>query len=276
MPSTQGKHWVFTINNYTADDEQRLRDLATTESVVHLIFGRETGAQGTPHLQGFVSFATRVSFGPVKAKIGQTAHVERAVGTPQQASTYCKKDEDFEEFGVVPGGAGQRTDLIIIRDKLKSGESLTNIADEHFGTYLRFERSIKSLRSLWTEPRTWETINTVYYGATGVGKTRKVYTIEANLENLYVHPGGPWFDGYDSQEAVLFDDFGGHEFKLTYLLKLLDRYPMRVPVKGSFVQWVPKRIYMTSNIEPMYWYRNALDQHVAALLRRINTIELIE
>lgn len=69
-----------------------------------------------------------------------------------------------------------------------------------------------------------------------------------------------------------FDDFGGSEFKLTYLLKLMDRYPMRVPVKGSFVNWVPKKIYITSNYSPKEWFPNAKDEHVKALFRRFKKV----
>lgn len=48
---------------------------------------------------------------------------------------------------------------------------------------------------------------------------------------------------------------------------------MRVKVKGSFVQWCPKTIYITSNIEPAFWYPNAREVHREALMRRIDDIE---
>jgi hypothetical protein len=112
----------------------------------------------------------------------------------------------------------------------------------------------------------------VYWGRTGSGKTRAVMDNIPNENSIYIHPGGQWFDGYDRHEIVLFDDFGGSEFKLTYLLKLLDRYPMRVPVKGGFVSWVPREIYITSNLDPKNWYSNAHHEHVDALFRRFSFI----
>lgn len=59
---------------------------------------------------------------------------------------------------------------------------------------------------------------------------------------------GQWFDGYEDHEAVIFDDLD-HESKPNrgMFLKLFDRYPMKVPVKGSFRQWVPRRAFLTSN-----------------------------
>jgi len=103
----------------------------------------------------------------------------------------------------------------------------------------------------------------------GVGKTRKVFDDETDI---YMYPGQGWFDGYFGQDIVLFDDFSGSEFKITYLLKLLDRYPMSVPIKGAFVQWVPRKIYITSNLDPDSWYPGAHEEHRAALRRRLKTV----
>lgn len=112
-------------------------------------------------------------------------------------------------------------------------------------------------------PQIW-----TFWGKTGTGKTRRVWEF-ANVDELWVHPGDRWFDGYDSQRAVLFDDFDGSWFKLSYLLKLLDRYMMQVPVKGGYVWWNPKTIYLTSNINPKDWYPQANEEHKAALKRRL-------
>jgi len=111
----------------------------------------------------------------------------------------------------------------------------------------------------------------ILWGPTGTGKTRSVYDFHDH-DSVYKHDGGDWFDGYQGQEVVLFDDFSGSDFKLTYLLKLCDRYPMRVPVKGDFVHFRPKVIYFTSNVDPDEWYKNAISEHRAAFFRRVSEI----
>lgn len=121
--------------------------------------------------------------------------------------------------------------------------------------------------------RDWVTEVLVFWGRTGAGKTRLVHELATDL---YIHPGGAWFDGYDGQADVLFDDFGGSDFRLPYLLKLLDRYQMTVPIKGGFVQWAPRRIFITSNIDPNNWYSGAFIEHQAALRRRITGIRHFE
>lgn len=112
----------------------------------------------------------------------------------------------------------------------------------------------------------------ILWGAPGTGKTRHVYDYH-NHEKIYKHDGGSWFDGYQAHDVVLFDDFTGSDFKLTYLLKLCDRYPMRVPIKGDFVQFVPRVIYFTSNKDPKEWYIDALPAHQEAFFRRVSEIK---
>lgn len=113
---------MFTLNNPTAQEVDFIRNGASaTESPFrYLIFGRETGASGTPHLQGFCIFPTPKRLRAVRSLLSARVHVERARGTSQQARDYCKKDGDYEEFGEFPSQAGRRNDL----------ESIIQWADE--------------------------------------------------------------------------------------------------------------------------------------------------
>lgn len=105
------RNWCFTLNNYDADDERVLCELGSSGRVVYLVFGRELGATGTRHLQGYVRFPNAKVLASVKSLVSTRGHYEIARGTPLQASTYCKKDGDFEEFGQPPVGGGKRSDL---------------------------------------------------------------------------------------------------------------------------------------------------------------------
>lgn len=84
--------------------------------------------------------------------------------------------------------------------------------------------------------------------------------------------GAQWFDGYEGQEAVLFDDYSG-EMPWTLLLRLLDRYPLRVPTKGGSVTWAAKRIYLTSNVPYQAWHPGKL---ITALERRLHRVVYCE
>jgi len=229
------------------------------------------GDSGTPHLQGFVSFAKRTTMAAAKKVVGRRAHLEMARGTPQQAAEYCKKDGAYTEFGSCPTGSGKRSDLDDLYKQIKEGKSEEEIADAFPAQYIRYSSSIvRTIRKFQPE-RDWMPETYILWGRSGTGKTRFVYD-HHQRKDIYVHAGDSWFDGYDGQEVALFDDFTGGEFKLSYLLKLLDRYPMRVPVKGGFVQWKPRKIFFTSNKDPQLWYANALEEHQNALQRRIKDI----
>lgn len=114
---SRAKHWCFTLNNYTDDDIQRIE--SRTNLYDYVVIGREVGASGTPHLQGFVSFPDRVRRNHCVDVIGQ-AHftVARSIA---DSIRYCKKDGDFIELGVAPNGPGTRTDLEAFKTAVASG-----------------------------------------------------------------------------------------------------------------------------------------------------------
>lgn len=271
---SRAKYWVFTLNNYTPEEEQAVAGLVDDEEnkVYYLIYGREVGEQGTPHLQGYVELADRARLSVMRHLVPR-AHWERRRGSAEQAIEYCRKEGDFVEVGE-PGGhvAGERNDLELLHASLRNGRSLREISDDHFKEYLRYERSIRSYILLHAAPTRERPSVVVYWGRTGTGKTRSVWDNLASPEDIWVYGGGGWFDGYIGQKIALFDDFHGGEMQLTLLLKVLDRYPLRVPVKGGFTAWTPQEIYITSNIDPSNWYPNANREHRAALTRRFSNV----
>jgi hypothetical protein len=267
---SRARHWCFTLNNWTEDEYAQLEHLGTKDCTIeYLIIGKEVGEEGTPHLQGFCSFRVKQSLRGAKRFLGVRCHLEAARGRPYQAAEYCRKEGEYVEFGKCPPGSGARTDLVDAVARVKSGATKSDLIEESPALLARYPRFFSELFLSHGKSRDWETQVFVYYGETGIGKTRKAFE-ESNRP--YMHSGGCWFDGYDGEEEVIFDDFGGSEFKLTYLLKLLDRYPMKVPVKGGFVNWIPKKIWITSNYSPKEWYANAKDEHVRALLRRLTKV----
>lgn len=106
---SRAKRWVFTLNNPTPEEVVNLNNLGP--QVEYLVFGNEVGENGTPHLQGYVHFKAAVRFTTAKNKLSPRVHLEVARGSPEEAATYCKKDGNFQEYGVLPEGQGKRRDL---------------------------------------------------------------------------------------------------------------------------------------------------------------------
>lgn len=168
---------------------------------------------------------------------------------------------------------GTRTDLIKLREAIKSGKRKRELVEddalcEVVAKYPRFA----SLCYEAFAPETREAPTVVLlYGPPGCGKTKHAYTESPHLWKAPIGKGG-WYDQYDGHSAVLFDDFAGKasHTALSDLLRILDRYSEKVPVKGGFVSWRPTTIYITTNIHPFEWYDwQGREVHYPALRRRI-------
>lgn len=84
-------------------------------------------------------------------------------------------------------------------------------------------------------------------------------------------PRTKWWDGYMGQENVIIDEFRG-TIDITHLLRWLDKYPVRVEVKGGSVPLCARRFWITSNLDPRMWYPELDDDTKEALLRRLGVI----
>jgi len=136
----QARNWCFTLNNYTDDDIERLG--SPPDFVRYLVYGKEVGTSGTPHLQGFVSLSVRKRFNQVVDVIGGNAHIEKARNVAASID-YCKKDGDVYEFGVPPPATGQRNDLEAFKDAVKSGErDLKRLREDHSAVIAKFPRFV--------------------------------------------------------------------------------------------------------------------------------------
>ena len=66
---------------------------------------KETGANSTRHLQGFLQLNTKCRMQMLKTKLTiREIHHEKRGGTPAEAAVYCKKDGDWTEGGVMQTG----------------------------------------------------------------------------------------------------------------------------------------------------------------------------
>nr|WPR18742.1 MAG: replication polyprotein [Chemarfal virus 96] len=94
---TRSRGWCLTVNNYTEEEWYDLK-LVGTQQTQKFCLGKETGAQGTPHIQGYLYFANARTFEQVKLMCGR-AHWEKAKGNPSQNRDYCSKEGDYVEGG---------------------------------------------------------------------------------------------------------------------------------------------------------------------------------
>lgn len=253
------RNFCFTINNYTNDDIQLMKTLPYQ----YLIYGYEKGENNTPHIQGYCELNKKMRFKALKEIIPR-AHIEHRKSTSEKASTYCKKEGNFFELGS-PKKQGDRVDLdnireIAMEDGMRKVTAIGNLQQinvaQKFLTYNE-------------EPRNWECEVIWLTGPSGCGKSRKAHEM---APEAYSKDNSVWWDGYDGHEDVIIDDFRDSWWDLTFMLKILDRYALRVQVKGGYRQLRAKRIIITSIKHPTECYLNT-GECKKQLLRRIKIIE---
>lgn len=259
-----GKKWCFTLNNYSDDDIQYFMDLECK----YIVIGREVGASGTPHLQGFVTFDKNKAFTGMK-KLHAGAHWERAKGTSQQAADYCKKDGDYEEKGIL-SQQGKRTDLEAACAMVKDGKSMTAIAEEHPTTFVKFSRGLRELKLVLDKPYTPADLRGVWYwGPPGSGKSRR-----ARFENpgAFLKSQSKWFDGYAGEKAIILDDLDTNV--LGHYLKIWgDRYACTGETKGGTVNLQHDVIVVTSNYSIEQLWKD--DENMQEAINRRFKVEYI-
>jgi len=171
------------------------------------------------------------------------------------------------EMGAKPFARNQKVEWESVWAAAKSG-SLESIP-----AYVRVVnyRTIRSIASDHSKAIGLERRCMVFWGKTGTGKSRRAWD-EAGLDAYCKDPRTKFWDGYTSEKNVVLDEFRGG-IDISHLLRWLDRYPVRVEIKGSSRPLLAENIWITSNLSPVMWYPMLDEETLAALLRRMEIIE---
>lgn len=267
MQDGKDRNWCFTcwdtneLNNILKDDKSH-----------YVIYGEEICPNTNKlHYQGYAEFDNKVSIGNKGhlKKIAKTTHWERRYSTQKQAIDYCKKDGKWFERGQ-PSHQGERTDIMELKECIDKGAKLSEVADQHFEYFLKFNKGILMYMNLKPKVRTWKTECQIMVGPPGCGKSIKCPTQNAFWLNRPTN-SNIWWDGYNGEEDVVLDDFYSW-VPFDLLLRILDRYPLNVEIKGGVVPFLAKRVWITSNQRINEWYSIEIRSNSDrwnALLRRI-------
>jgi hypothetical protein len=199
-------------------------------------------------------------------------------GTVEQARAYCTKEETRDpdagfgitEFGDQPVGQGSRSDLEELAFQLQQGKRGRELFELVPSQFLRNVRGVAVASAFYESERDWDTEVHWYFGTTGSGKSRAAR--EENEGAYWKSCDDFWWDGYAGQEVVVIDDYRKDFCKFSQLLRLFDRYPLRLQVKGGTVSFVARKIVVTSPFSPAATWSQRSEEDVNQLLRRITRI----
>ncbi len=255
MTANRHRRWCFTDFGLNTD----------YNGYKYLIYGVELCPEtGLTHHQGYAEFSQSTSMASVKRCLGNGVHVELCRGNQETNINYCKKQGNWREFGE-KNNQGKRSDLLECCEMVKSGKRGRDIADTFPLQFVVHRRGLAELSALYEPTRDWVTEVIVLWGLTGSGKTR---TAMEDGATLITYENG-FFAGYDGEDTVLLDDFeGSSQMSRGIFLQMTDRYKYLINVKGGHRNWKPRKLYITSNLDPVNWGYVGYD----AIARRLTSV----
>jgi hypothetical protein len=237
---SRSNHFAFTLNNYTDDDITKIGSLVDDSTCTYLCYGKEVGEQGTPHLQGYIQFASRIRLTTAKTRMGiSRLHLEPCRGSDEDNRNYCSKDGDFIEFGVSVAIARQRVggqcDYQALIQQIQDGTiaSLRDIPVAFPKLWLKHHTAIEKTYFMFRKPEArpyygpfrwsvehdWNT-SLHLWGAAGIGKTAYARTLlpkalfVSHIDQLKAYNAD--FDG------IIFDDMAFLHLPREAQIHLLD------------------------------------------------------
>lgn len=251
--------WTFTCFDLSFDWQALFEN---DDSITYLAYAHETcPTTGRHHKQGWLYLRNGVR--SLRSKIG-TIHHERMYGTFAQNDAYCSKEGDLIEFGRKPR-QGERRDIAEIMEAVADGETSLQTAEKTPALWCQYGRRFDEYRRLLIPRRTWKTEVFVYWGEPGTGKTERCWEQAPDADIVSFANG--FVVGYRGGEDVIFDDFEDSQIPRGLFLQLTDKYPMVINVKNGEMNWAPKRVFITSNFNPKYWYTGC-----KAVARRLTAV----
>jgi len=258
------KNWCFTLF-YT---ELPSFPISLPDGLRYLVFQRELcPTSRREHLQGYVQLSAKLRLRPVKLLLQSVFsttlnfHLAVARGTPDENIAYCTKsdtrlpDTDPVALGQ-SSGPGKRSDLTAVRNAILSGVTpLVALRDspDLASSALRYQRSWGSFVAALAphRDRSIDPVVIVYYGVTRTGKSKAAMD---TYPNAFVHAPGKWFDFYEGEKVVIYDDFDGSDCTFSQFKTWFDRYPCFVEYKGGFHKLQATTHIVTTNVYPSHWW----------------------
>ena len=285
MALKAGRDWILTVSaeKHTLDEVRE--KLSKYRWAGQLEQGSKSGFR---HYQIGIFNDAPIRFATLQSKFGD-AHIEPRQGTRQELFDYVTKD-DTRIDGPWSGGdwsdraallrvgtqQGKRSDLAAVRAAVESGMSYKQIllSDEvsvssaHAQQWLR--ETIEAKRETMQSGQPAE--KTVLYGCSSVLDSTlrdEVYEIFEPDKFFEVEPGHP-FDHYDGEAVLVFPDFDWRAWPLDFILKLCDKYPVKLPARYSNKQSMAQTIIFLSHEPITAVYKDVLGEARAKLFGLID------
>lgn len=292
----RARNWQFTINNYTKKNLKQLQTVSETlEKHNYICYGLEIAPDtGTKHIQGYIQLTNAMTFQALQKYLALTKkeklvkfHCEIARKSAKINILYTSKTrkEDLEpneiwlQYGE-PKQQGARSDLSELKEKIfsdpKSGSTIIENQDISY-QQIKYIELVQKYAFKHRHPNKPPKVIWIW-GDSGTGKTAKIFK-DFETDDIFSLTDYNWLgEGYTQQSVYLIDDFRQHDIKFNMLIKLLDRYPFTLSVKGSSIPLNSEYIIITSNQSINETFGSPLNffEDLEQLRRRVNEFNILE
>lgn len=286
------KSYCITINNYTIDEAEFLRD-RFCYMCTRLVASREVGQdEGTAHIQAFMTLRRTATFKMMK-KWFPRAHIEKAKASELQNWIYCTKPQEdgtcdiFIDF--MSNFRGKRNDITDFCELIKTHGVKRSALDDP-DVYVKYHKGLEKWEEIYhssqidhkadytefTRPFLElpdEGCFYVLWGASGIGKTEFACAhFKDPLKIEHIED----FKKYDPSrhDGIVIDDMEFDHIPRTACIHLTDQAKWRT-LHMRYLNWVkPKHLKIlltTNNYEGRVFGDNSDDP---AIKRRIKTFDM--
>lgn len=265
--------WVFICRDWTEEDWKICKEIKCTYLLCEKEIGPETGLR---HIQGCLILKDAQTASALQKKTSPRFSFRVMYGKPTECVTYCTKDaknpEDVIERGRLPE-QGKRNDIHKMKQMVENGAAIREVID--VATSYQGLRTAELLIK-YQGPVKRDKVDVYwYYGETGCGKTYNAIK-EAGDDYWISGKNLTWWQGYCGQKNIVIDDFRRDFCTFHELLRICDKYPYMVSVKGS-AEWLHcDKVWITCPKHPRALWEGHSEEDMNQLMRRITVIKHFE
>lgn len=224
-----------------------------------------------PHWQVYFELKVKTEFKTVMKPIEGHGKLFISKGTAYENYKYCSKNETsvpntFQEHGKAMK-QGQRNDLVQYKDAVIDGMSQQDLLDEFpsvVARYTHFRDTIHAIQltEYSKKPRN-DLIVEFVFGPPGTGKSHYAHSHDDYYKPLLAN-NTVWFEQYAGEKVLLLEDLDPSTIPRHNLLTITDKYPMRLPIKGSSTWAAWNKVIITTNCD--------ISDFTQALRRRVRLV----